>query len=84
MVEGFIDIELRRIQAKIGKVLDRLEHDVIKGIETPIDVESVVVRLDVPESCDKCFLCKVCTSGFCGEGYCEKTWKKIIDHHKNK
>jgi hypothetical protein len=82
MVEGFM--ELRRIQAEIGEILDRLDRCVIVGTKTPVEVDSVVVKLEVPGSCDECFFCKVCISGFRGEGYCEKTWKKIIDHHKNK
>jgi len=82
MVEDFM--QLRRIQTEIGEVLDRLERGVVVGTKTPVDVESVVVKLEVPESCDECFFSKVCISGFCNEEYCKKMWQKIIYYYKNK
>ena len=82
MVKEFM--KLRRIQTEISEVLDKLEHGVINGIKTPVDVETVVVKLDVPTSCSNCFFDKICLNGECGGVYCRKIWNKIINHHKNK
>lgn len=80
MVKDFM--ELRRIQTEIGEVLDRLEHGVVVGTKTPVDVKSVMVKLEAPGSCDECPVEQGCISKSCRSMYCKITWKKIIDYIK--
>ncbi|HJZ06372.1 MAG TPA: hypothetical protein VJ327_11080 [Patescibacteria group bacterium] len=47
-------------------------------------VDCVVIPLEIPGSCENCFLSAACPKNFntCGCDTCKVIWNKIIDHYK--
>jgi hypothetical protein len=92
-------IEISKATNAIREAIERIEHGVISGTLCSIcggsirvvgdvtkhyeAVDCAMVPLEVPKSCDKCFIARGCISSVCnGSDSCKKLWNKIIDHHK--
>lgn len=80
MLEDFM--KLRRIQTDLEEVLDRLEHGVVSGIETPVDAETSSIKLEVPKSCDDCPVMWACVPQCHNGTYCKIMWEKIVFYFK--
>jgi hypothetical protein len=93
-------IKIKKATFDIQDVIDSMEHGVIQGSVCPtcgrkiavaggttnyhVSVDSVLVPLAKPQSCEACFFGPACGKEEPDSFFCEKIWEKIIDGNRQK